>query len=58
MKLGSNGDERKEVYRKILDHVARITIDQEEEASEIFSYHYEYKDYLNYFNLEDVSYEV
>ena len=33
--------------------MARVTVDQEADASSIFSYHYEYKDYLDYYRFID-----
>ena len=33
--------------------MARVTVDQEADAPSIFSYHYEYKDYLDYYRFID-----
>lgn len=40
---------------RVLDRMARIVVDQKPDEPCIFSYHYEYKDYLNYYGFIDVS---
>jgi hypothetical protein len=42
---------------RILDRMARIVVNQKPNEPYIFSYHYEYKDYLEYYGFIDVSAE-
>lgn len=37
-----------------MDRMARIVIEQKPNKSSIFSYHYEYKDFLEYYRFIDV----
>ena len=39
--------------QRVLDRMARVTVDQEADEPSIFSYHYEYKDYLDYYRFID-----
>ena len=39
--------------QRVLDRMARVSVDQEADAPSIFSYHYEYKDYLDYYRFID-----
>jgi len=38
---------------RVLDRMARLVVDQKPDESSIFSYHYEYKDHLEYYGFMD-----
>jgi hypothetical protein len=38
---------------RVLDRMARLVVDQKPDESFIFSYHYEYKDHLEYYGFID-----
>ena len=49
-------EEPKKHKERVLDRMARIVMNQEPNKTCIFSYHYEYKDFLEYYGFTDVSF--